>query len=205
MGSFCFDGLMNDCRKYEETSPPSIGDFCDVTNDSYSKKDVAMMESEILKSLNFEVGNPTINTFLRGFIMAGQDNSKYPDRILEYMCNYLAELTLVDYSCVRFLPSVVAASAIFVARFTINPGSHPWSKTLQSETCYNLYELKDCILTIHDLQLSRKRSRSTAIRDKYKQDKFKCVSTLLPPLEIPSLYFEGFWWLFNVCFADVNQ
>jgi cyclin A len=44
----------------------------------------------------------------------------------EYLCNYLAELSLLDYECIRFLPSVVAASAIFLARFIIWPGVHPW-------------------------------------------------------------------------------
>ena len=39
---------------------------------------------------------------------------------------YLAELSLLDYRCVRFLPSVIAASAIFLTRFTIQPEMHPW-------------------------------------------------------------------------------
>lgn len=34
------------------------------------------MESDVLKFLNFEMGNPTIKTFLRRFIKAGQDDSK---------------------------------------------------------------------------------------------------------------------------------
>lgn len=44
----------------------------------------------------------------------------------EILCNYLAELSLLDYSCVQFLPSEVAASAVFLSRFTISPNVHPW-------------------------------------------------------------------------------
>lgn len=37
---------------------------------------VVKMETDILKFLKFEMGNPTIKTFLRRFVRAGQDDSK---------------------------------------------------------------------------------------------------------------------------------
>ena len=43
----------------------------------------------------------------------------------EFLCYYLAELSLLDYNCVKFLPSLVAASVVFLARFIIWPKSHP--------------------------------------------------------------------------------
>lgn len=55
---------------------------------------------------------------------------QYPNLLLEFLGNYLAELSLVDYGCVRFLPSVIAASSVFLARFTINPRSQPWVRVL---------------------------------------------------------------------------
>lgn len=51
---------------------------------------------------------------------------QYPNLQLEYLGSYLAELSLLDYGCVKFLPSVLAAAAVFVARFTIDPKNHPW-------------------------------------------------------------------------------
>ncbi|KAJ0982080.1 hypothetical protein J5N97_010335 [Dioscorea zingiberensis] len=169
--------------KYEEITPPHVEDFCYITDNTYAKQELVKMESDILKSLNFEMGNPTIKTFLRRFM--SQHNLK-----LEFMCNYLAELSLLDYACVRFLPSIIAASAVFVARFTIDPDTHPWDHAMQNHTGYSVAELKECIHAIHDLQLSRKVSSLTAIREKYKQHKFKCVSALLSPSEIPESYFE---------------
>lgn len=50
---------------------------------------------------------------------------------LEFMCSYLAELSLLDYDCIKFLPSVVAAACLFVARFTINPKTRPWVRRHQ--------------------------------------------------------------------------
>lgn len=45
---------------------------------------------------------------------------------LEFLANYLAELTLVEYSFLRFLPSLIAASAVFLARWTLSQSDHPW-------------------------------------------------------------------------------
>ncbi|KAK1645936.1 hypothetical protein QYE76_063741 [Lolium multiflorum] len=176
--------------KYEEISPPNVEDFCYITDNTYMKQELIKMESDILNILKFEMGNPTAKTFLRLFIRSGQEDNKYPALSLEFMGSYLSELSLLEYGCVRFLPSVVAASAVFVARLTLDPDSNPWSKKLQSVTGYRASELKDCITTIHDLQLSRKGQSWNAIRDKYKQHRFKGVSALLPPVYIPASYFQ---------------
>jgi cyclin A len=45
------------------------------------------------------------------------------------MGSYLAELSLLDYGCLRFLPSVVAASVVFVAKLNIDPYTNPWVRT----------------------------------------------------------------------------
>ncbi|KAG8093019.1 hypothetical protein GUJ93_ZPchr0012g22137 [Zizania palustris] len=176
--------------KYEEISPPHVEDFCYITDNTYTRQEVVNMESDILKLLKFEIGSPTIKTFLRRFTRSGHEDKKRSVLLLEFMGSYLAELSLLDYSCLRFLPSVVAASAVFLAKFTIDPCTNPWSKKMQKLTGYKVSELKDCITAIHDLQLSRKCSSLTAIRDKYRQHRFKCVSTLLPPVDIPASYLQ---------------
>lgn len=53
------------CRKYEEINPPHVDDFCYITDNTYSKEEVVKMEADVLKSLRFEMGNPTVKTFLR--------------------------------------------------------------------------------------------------------------------------------------------
>lgn len=45
---------------------------------------------------------------------------------LEFLAYYLAELSLLDYGCVKFLPSMVAASVMFLAKLTLQPEEHPW-------------------------------------------------------------------------------
>ncbi|NP_001147065.1 Cyclin-A3-2 [Zea mays] len=176
--------------KYEEISPPHPEDFCYITDNTYTKEELLKMESDILKLLKFELGNPTIKTFLRRFTRSAHEDKKRSILLMEFLGSYLAELSLLDYGCLRFLPSVVAASVMFVARLTIDPNANPWNMKLQKTTGYKVSELKDCIVAIRDLQLNRKFPSLTAIRDKYKQHKFKCVSTLLPPVVVPTSYFE---------------
>ncbi|KAF8404938.1 hypothetical protein HHK36_009833 [Tetracentron sinense] len=163
--------------KYEEISPPHVEDFCYITDNTYTKGEVVKMEKDILN-------------FLKRFTRAVQENCKSPDLQLEYLGWYLAELSLLDYGCVRFLPSVIAASVVFLSNFTMQPKKHPWSLTLQHCLGYRPSELKECVLALHDLQLNRRGSSLVSVRDKYKQHKFKSVATLSSPPEIPIPYFE---------------
>ncbi|XP_009627918.1 putative cyclin-A3-1 [Nicotiana tomentosiformis] len=176
--------------KYEEIKPPRVEDFCYITDNTYTKKDVVKMEADVLQSLKFEMGNPTTKTFLRRFTRVAQEDCKNSNLKLEFLGCYLAELSLLDYNCVKFLPSLVAAAVIFLSRFTLQPKLHPWSVDLEQNSGYRAADLKECVLIIHDLQLSRRGGSLVAARNKYKQHKFKYVSTLSSPLEIPDSFFE---------------
>ncbi|CAO2194446.1 unnamed protein product [Urochloa humidicola] len=49
--------------------------------------------------------------------------------LMDYLESYLAELLgLVDYVCFLFLPSVVAASVMFVGRLSIDPNVNTWDQ-----------------------------------------------------------------------------
>lgn len=176
--------------KYEEIKPPHVDDLCYITDNTYTKEQVVMMEADVLNSLNFEMGNPTVKTFLRRFVNVAQETFKTPDLKLEFLAYYLSELSLLDYAFVKFLPSLVAASVIFLSRFTLQPKLRPWCSRLQCYSGYKPSDLKECVLIMQDLQLSKRESALQAVREKYKQHKFKCVATLSSNPEIPASYFE---------------
>ncbi|KAI3893638.1 hypothetical protein MKX03_006216 [Papaver bracteatum] len=180
--------------KYEEIDHPSMEEFSCITNNaSITKDEMLKMEMEILGLLNFEMGNPTIKTFLRRLItrVSAQEDSLFAVNLkLKFLGYYLAELSLLDYGCIKFLPSMVAASVVFLSKFTMQPKIHPWNSTLRTYSGYGSFDLKDCVLAIHELQLNKKWGSLVAVRDKYKQHKFKCVALLISPSEIPSTYFE---------------
>lgn len=177
--------------KYEEISPPNVEDFCYITDNTYTKQEVVKMEADLLKHLNYELGSPTIKTFLRNLTRVAQEDYKKTSSLeLEFLGYYLAELSLLDYSSVKFLPSLVAASVMFLSRFTLRPKSHPWNLALQQFSGYKPADLKECVLVLQDLQSSKRGGSLVAVREKYNQHKFKFVSTLSSHLEIPSSFFE---------------
>ncbi|KAJ7967533.1 Cyclin [Quillaja saponaria] len=180
---------MHIASEYEEINSPHVEDFCYITDNSFTKEEVVDMEREVLKLLNFEMGNSTAKNFLRIFIRVAEENSQPSSLLFEFLACYLAELSLLDYECVWFLPSVTAASALFLARFTLFPDEHPWNLALQCYTGYEPSDLKDCVLAIQDLQ-NRKRNSLRAVRDKYMQHKFKRVAECHSQPKIPASYFE---------------
>ncbi|KAB5553290.1 hypothetical protein DKX38_010601 [Salix brachista] len=134
---------------------------------------VLKMESQVLNFLYFQLSVPTTKTFLRRFIHAAQASCKVPCVELEFLANYLAELTLVEYSFLKFLPSLIAASAVFLARWTLNQSDHPWNSTLEHYSRYTASELKTTVLALENLQLNTNGCCLNAIRDKYRQQKSK--------------------------------
>ncbi|CAL5441783.1 unnamed protein product [Camellia sinensis] len=112
-------------QKYEKINHPPVDEFCYLTDNAYTKKDVVKMEADILKHLKFEVGGPTIMTFLGRVTVVAQEDYQIPNLKLEFLGYYLAELSLLENDCVKLLPSLVAASVVFLSRFTIQPKLHP--------------------------------------------------------------------------------
>ncbi|KAL3698828.1 hypothetical protein R1sor_012904 [Riccia sorocarpa] len=134
--------------KYEEICAPQVEEFCYITDNTYGREEVLEMERRVLSNLHFELTTPTTKSFLRRFIRAAQAGYAVPALQLEFLGNYLAELTLVEYSFLQYLPSLVAASAVFVAKLTLDADSRPWNLTLQHYSGYRPSELQDCRLKL---------------------------------------------------------
>ncbi|KAJ0089627.1 hypothetical protein Patl1_12828 [Pistacia atlantica] len=149
---------------------------------------VLEMESRVLNFLHFQLSVPTAKTFLRRYIQAAQASYTVSCLELEFLANYLAELTLVEYDFLKCLPSLVAASAVFLARWTLNQSEHPWNPTLEHYTSYKASELKCTVLALEDLQMNTNGCSLNAIREKYRQQKFKSVATLTPTERVLSLF-----------------
>ncbi|CAB96665.1 cyclin 3b [Arabidopsis thaliana] len=172
--------------KYEELSAPGVEEFCFITANTYTRPEVLSMEIQILNFVHFRLSVPTTKTFLSALFLI--IILQVPFIELEYLANYLAELTLVEYSFLRFLPSLIAASAVFLARWTLDQTDHPWNPTLQHYTRYEVAELKNTVLAMEDLQLNTSGCTLAATREKYNQPKFKSVAKLTSPKRVTSLF-----------------
>lgn len=52
--------------------------------------------------------------------------SQVPSLQLECLTNYIAELSLLEYSMLCYAPSLIAASSIFLAKYMLSPSKKPW-------------------------------------------------------------------------------
>jgi cyclin-A len=69
------------------------------------------------------------------------------------LAHHLTDLTLLDYRCVPFLPSAVAAAAILLARRVVLVNSEQWTEELSRMTGYTVQDLTgvvDAIYEMHD-------------------------------------------------------
>ncbi|XP_065633782.1 cyclin-A1-1-like [Quercus suber] len=126
--------------KYEEICAPQVEEFCYITDNTYFKEEVLQMESAVLNYLKFEMTAPTAKCFLRRFVCAAQGINEIlflglSAQYLECLANYIAELSLLEYSMLCYAPSLIAGSAIFLANYFLFPSKRPWNSTLPSDLC----------------------------------------------------------------------
>ncbi|KAK3029174.1 hypothetical protein RJ639_038726, partial [Escallonia herrerae] len=157
--------------KYEEICAPQVEEFCYITDNTYFREEVLQMESAVLNFLKFEMTAPTAKCFLRRFIRAAQGVNEAPSLQLECLANYLAELSLLEYTMLCYTPSLIAASAIFLAKYILFPSRKPWNPTLRHYTLYQPTDLRECVKALHTLCCDSINSTLPAIREKYSQHK----------------------------------
>ncbi|KAF8725498.1 hypothetical protein HU200_020025 [Digitaria exilis] len=176
--------------KYEEICPPQVEELCYVTDGSYTKEEVLQMEASVLSYLKFEMAVPTSKCFLRRFVHAAQVFDKGSTLHLEFLVNYICELSLLEYSLLCYLPSLVAASSVFLARFILKPTKNPWNSSLSYYTRYTPSDLHGCVRVLHRLFCFGPGRNLPAIREKYSQHKYRFVAKNYCPPTIPTEFFQ---------------
>ncbi|KFK38207.1 hypothetical protein AALP_AA3G082800 [Arabis alpina] len=172
--------------KNEMKCVPEVEEFCYMTDNTYLKDEVLDMESTVLNYLKFEMTAPTTKCFLEQRAAHGVHEA--PMMQLECMANYIAELSLVEYTMLSHSPSLVAASVVFLAKYILYPTRRPWNSTLQHYTQYKGLELRGCV---KDLQRLSSNAHAFAVREKYSQHKYKFVAYKLCPSIIPQEFFNN--------------
>ena len=85
------------------------------------------MEKVLLNAIRFDVSVPTSHWFADRIIRHVQCTKQTVNAI-----NYLLELALMDHHYLRYMPSVLACAAFFLA--SVMTGSQPWSPELDAYT-----------------------------------------------------------------------
>ncbi|EOY16378.1 Cyclin A1,1, putative [Theobroma cacao] len=176
--------------KYEEICAPQVKEFCYVTDNTYCKDEILQMESAVLNYLKFEMTVPTAKFFLRHFVHAAQMINQVQSMQFECLANYIMELSLLEYTMLHYAPSLIAASAAFLAKFILSPTKKPWDSILEHYTPYQPSDMRDCVKSLHHLCRNGGRANLPAIREKYSQHKYKFVAKKYCPASIPQEFFQ---------------
>ncbi|XP_057956204.1 G2/mitotic-specific cyclin S13-7-like [Malania oleifera] len=169
-------GSMLIACKYEEIWAPEVDDFVCISDKTYTKEQILVMEKSILGKLEWHLTVPTPYVFLVRYIKA----SVSPDKEMENMVFFLAELGLMHYSTVvLYRPSVIAASAVYAARLTLDKNPS-WSETLKHHTGYSEDQLMDCAKLLVSFHLGAAEGKLKAAYRKFSNPDRGTVA-LLPP------------------------
>ena len=150
--------------KYEEVYPPEIRDLVYICDNSYSKLELLDMEEFILKELNYNVTVPSAHAFLIRYLKAGHADEK----IVRVAC-YILDGTLTSYKMLKYLPSQLAAAAVFIARH--HTERRNWSPTLQHYTQYTEEEIKPIAREVLAAKAATPASLKS-VRLKYEEERF---------------------------------
>lgn len=101
-----------------------------ISDRAYEKNQILECEEQILSALEFRLTNPSLLDFLRRFSKAAQS-----DPIVHTLGKYIIEVTMMDLKLYRYLPSELAAAAVYIAR-AMTHQNPIWTPTLTHYTGY---------------------------------------------------------------------
>ncbi|XP_057507021.1 G2/mitotic-specific cyclin S13-7-like [Actinidia eriantha] len=167
--------------KYEEIWAPEVNDFVCISDRAYTHEQVLIMEKRILGELEWNLTVPTPYVFLVRFIKAciPSDHDHHGQPHMENMVYFLAELGVMNYATVIYCPSMLAASAVYAARCTLNK-TPLWNDTLKLHTGFSESQLMDCAKLLVRFHSMAAENKLKVIYRKYSNSERGAVA-LLPP------------------------
>jgi len=144
--------------KLEEINPPAASDFASLSSNTYNTKDILSMELQICLSLKFDLYHTTPIQFMESYLHAACQHEMVDKHKLKHVALYLLELSLLEYSFVQFPCSMLAATAVYLAKIIVckargnatvksdklaTVDATYWDATLSFYTGYDLPDLKE--------------------------------------------------------------
>ncbi|KAL9454990.1 hypothetical protein AB3S75_010404 [Citrus x aurantiifolia] len=162
--------------KYEEIWAPEVNDFVRISDSAYLREQVLAAEKAILRKLEWHLTVPTPYVFLVRYIKA----SVTSDKEMENMVFFLAELGQMQYpTIVLYCPSMIAASAVYAARCTLNKNPF-WTETLKHHTGYSEDQLRNCAKLLVKFHSAAVESKLKAVYKKFSSLDCGAVALLKP-------------------------
>jgi len=141
---------------------------------AYSKTLILAMEQCVLNAIGFHLSVPTSLHFLRRFSMAARNDYR-----VHTLCKFLIEVALLDLKmCTCYMPSMIAASSVYLARVMTGHTTPVWTATLEHYTQYNPSQLTQCVSDLNDSLRRTHESTLQAVIRKYSLRKFGEVAKI---------------------------
>jgi len=158
--------------KYEEIYPPIVKDFVYITDNAYTKQDILEMEKNMLTILDFNIQITSAYRYLERYAkVAGTDP------LIFNLSQFLIELTLTNYKMLKYSPSLISASAIYLS-LKMTKQQVCWTDQLSKHTQFKESEVRPCAKELFMLLQDSLTSSIQAIRKKFSLPKYGEVAKI---------------------------
>jgi cyclin B len=156
--------------KYEEIYAPEIRDFVYITDKAYTKEEILAMENDILAVLQYNVTVPSGFRYLEIYnYFLKIDETSF------MFCRYLLELFLVDYKMLKYNPSLLASSTLYITVKITKKGD---IEKVCELTGYTEEKLRECAKDICVIMDGVEKSSLQAVKKKFSLSKFLEVAKI---------------------------
>lgn len=174
LGKFQLVGItaMFIASKYEEVYAPSISQFVYISDGGFSHDEIIRAERYMLQVLEFKLQYPNPLNFLRRCSKA--DGYDIHTRTI---AKYLMEICILDECFLAHGPSMIAASAMYLARAIVEQepvvdSQEVWNNNLRYFSGYEDHEMKQCITRMLNFLCGVKIEKYASVYNKYTNSKF---------------------------------
>jgi hypothetical protein len=188
--------------KLLEITPPTVKDFCYISDNSYTAKEILRCEAKICSVLKFNFNFTTpyeyVDRYLRASFASprGRVTNASLWTMMERMVSYFLDLSLLEYKFVKVKPCLVAAAAVYLTRATLGVregewnASPPslfgesfqrscrgfWTKTLEYYTGYDMWDLEESVKLLRRLHEKAESNHLRSVYAKFKAEEFGGVA-----------------------------
>lgn len=135
--------------KFDERAPPLIDDFIYMTEDTFTRDQMTMMERELLKVINFDLGAPLSYRFLRRYARVSKT-----DMATLTLARYILELSLMSLRFCRKSESLIAGASLMLAR-RIREFPIEWDPVMKNLSGYTLAEVEPLMWSLNRMLAHR--------------------------------------------------
>ena len=154
--------------KFYEIYYPQLKECVEATDGAYSKEDLLKIEKDILKTINYNLLSPSQDDFYNIISKYFGFNEKQ-----YFLGKYFMENSLIDYNMIKYSPSVIAISCIYIVMKFFNLSNYKklYSTSIIYEKCPQKI-IKDTARELCFLVKNLNCSEFKAIKEKYSNEEY---------------------------------